>query len=1160
MMNLEVRLFVQRQENGNYTVTVPLFRDVSAYDPSLETCKKEIGEVLVERLQQMEPAYLQNFQFDPEQTLEQITVQICAHDRKEKRRRQAIALTVSVMLSPKKEGEILVTVPRLQFPLSFYIRELAELLETAQLELAHYFYGDELEEIVPYQTAQVEVLDVIEVEFTAKRPSAKDENSSEDGDYDGNGSSILQSSGVNLTQEAKAEDGQLGHAYHRETEVEQVLAIVSAPRHASVLLVGSSGVGKTAIVHEVVRRITNKACAETLYDREVWAITGDRLIAGAVYIGQWQGRAKNLVQISEKNKYILFIDDIATLTELGRWSKGDDNIADFLKPHIQRGDVVIIGETTAERLRQANKLSPGFVAQFRTIQIDPTNEGETSNVLATLARSLERSQGIRIESSAIDATVMLTDRFFPYRALPGKAVALLEQLALEMGRKSKKTARATKPLLERRHVVEGFSRQTGLPALMLSDSEALDLGHVDSYFSERVIGQDEAITSMVDLIAMIKSGLTDPEKPLGVFLFIGPTGVGKTQLAKTLAAYLFGDENRLLRFDMSEFNDPVAVRRLLGAPGSEEEGELTRQVRAQPFCVLLLDEFEKADHQIYDIFLQVMGEGRLTDASGRTTSFRNAIILLTSNLGASAREQRGLGLGATSSPQATGGEALPTYWQRKIEQYFRPEFINRIDHIVAFKLLDEQAMRLIARRELGNVLLREGLIRRNVLVDIDECVIDLLLEQGFNPTYGARPLKRAVEHLIVLPLARYLASRAQPSEDVLRLICRHGKIALSASRYVEQQWSSVIELDAGLVRDDEKWRRLDDRSFAQAFAELQQQLQAWMEHGSVVAMQNERSKNLEETHKPSFWDDGEAARATLARFYFIDRLLNRLHQLADRAEFLEELAGLVHRQRDPQYRQELIESYEKLYRDVAYLDAELLFAHLEENHEAALHLKRVATSSGRVQKGSWLLDLTAIYVRWARRKGYEIEVFVLKSYASQKATKPSGASSRADRASASSGGSKWRSLPSEDVSKLLKQVLALPEDTPELVIDLKGTNVYGFLQGENGVHRRDYDRSSGKRTKSLVEVKVMAPDDTVSAMGLERELAGHEQDTASEQGTSGRQIVRTYQFEGDQVVKDHRTGTKVYHIASVQDGHLDEFILANLRQSGDLKQEDTLPE
>lgn len=1142
-MKFTVRLFIQKHANRTYTVTAPIFPDVAAYGPTLEECKQELAEALIERLTELGPEALHIYEFRVTQKLEQVTVELRPTDQLGKRRRDKVKLTVSLLLTPEEDGQILVTAPRLRSPpLSFFIRRAEELNEIAQLELTQYFYEESLETILAHQAARHETLDTLEVDFKPKKATDRLKETVDERFW------ALKASGVNLS--VQVSEGQLRRAFRREREVEEVLAALAGERRPSTLLIGASGVGKTAIAHEVVRRIHRRECAETLHGRQVWAVTGDSLIAGCSFLGQWQEKANDLVREVRKKRHLLFVEDIAALAEVGRWSKGDENIANFLKPHLQSGDVIILGETTHERLRLAEQLSPGFVAQFRMLEIAPTHHGDTLSILAALGRELERNEELRIEPAALETVINLTNRFLPYRPQPGKATGLLEQVAGNVARTRKPGPDAPHPVVTRKDVVVGFTQQTGLPEFIIADTVALDLTALRSYFADRIIGQTAAVEAMVDLIALIKAGLNDPGKPLGVLFFIGPTGVGKTQLAKTLAKYLFGDERRLLRFDMSEYNDPAAVRRLLGMPGAgrEGEGELTRQVRSQPFCVLLLDEFEKADPQIYDVFLQVLGEGRLTDASGQTTSFHNAVILLTSNLGASAREQRNVGLTELSNDSKG---TLFTYWQQKVEQFFRPEFVNRLDQIVVFQPLDEPAMRQIARRELGDVLLREGFVRRNVLVEIDEQVIDLLLEQGFNPTYGARPLKRALERLVVLPLARYLASHGQTSVDLLRLTCTDRQITLTAASLHDQE-RSTVQLGDGLLIGGPTRRRLDDRSLGEAFAELRRKLQDWGERDAVVEMRNERATRLADTHKPTFWDNGDAARITLARFYFLDRLLNRLQQLSDRAEYLEEMAALVYRQRDPRYRAELVQSYEQLDRDYAFLEVELLCAHLSELHSAVLQLRRVGQPVKAEESEPWLLQLAVIYLRWAKRKGYDIELFIRKPL-------PKPAASDVQSLAV------WTPLKASDLDQLIKQVQRLQEIS-ELALGVQGTNVYGFLKGEQGLHRRYEVKPSGEREQSLVEVVVAAPgaSDTATWLRQEEQLVeapGPETfgrlksanrqpittQSARRVGPVEAAIIRTYQFEGERSVRDLRTGVRISQVAAVLDGELDEFILAYLR-------------
>jgi ATP-dependent Clp protease ATP-binding subunit ClpC len=1138
-MKLTVRIFIQKHENRTYTVTVPVLPGLSAYGPTLEECKEEVAQALAKRLSEMPAEYLQHVGLGPNQALEKVTVELRPTDQQGKRRRDAVKLTVSFILTPEEDGQILVSAPRLNDPpLSFFIARHAELNDVAQLELAQYFHHASFEQLLFYRAARYETLDTLEVEFKPKTAVERVEEEEKENFW------ALRQCGINLT--AQAGEGQLRRAYRRDKEVEEVLATIASERRPSLLLIGPPGAGKTALIHEVARRIRRKECSEVLHDRQVWSVTGQTLIAGMTFIGQWQEKLSNVVQEVRKKRHILFVEDVASLADAGRWARGDENMADFLKPHVQSGDVILIGESTPERLRYTDRLTPSFVAQFRTLEIAPTGEADTLSILTHVARELERSEEVRLAPSALEAAVELTNRFLPYRAQPGKAIVLLEQTVGDFVRQHKPTApgAAEQRPLTRRDVVATFTRQTGLPEFIVADDVPLDLAAVRTHFAERVIGQEAAVDTMTDLIATVKAGLSDPEKPLGTFFFIGPTGVGKTQLAKTLAGYLFGDERRVTRFDMSEYSDPIGVRRLIGFPGSGAEGELTRRVRAQPFCVLLLDEFEKADPQIYDLLLQVLGEGHLTDASGQTTSFQNAIILLTSNLGGSAREQRSLGL-PTGSQAATGRD--PHFWERKVKDYFRPEFVNRLDQIVVFNPLSPETMRQIARRELGEVLLRQGLVRRNLLVEMDEQVLDLLMEQGFDSTYGARPLKRAMERLVVRPLAHFLAG-GRVDSDLLRLRRQGDQVVLSSVKFTEEERTSEVLLGEGLLSSGRQIRRLDDQGLIAAFAELRRKLQDWAERDAVKEMHNERAFRLAETNRPTFWDNGDNARFTLARFYFLDRLLKRLQQLTDRAAYLEELAGMVYHQRDAHYRQELAESYQQLDRDYAFLEVELLCAHLTHNHRAVLHLRRVGQAAKGDEAGPWLSQLAAMYLRWAQRKGYESAVATLE---------PLGEAER--QGDWRYYPYKWRWLDVSDFDALLKS-LAERAASNELAISLEGTNVYGFLKGESGIHRRSDKRPSGERIQTLVEVVVEGPEEQDGRAWLEEQLlqrAQEEQkraqmskkDLAALPAPSTPEVARVYQFEGERGVRDLRTRLRRSNVDAIIEGDVDDFILAYLRDT-----------
>ena len=628
--------------------------------------------------------------------------------------------------------------------------------------------------------------------------------------------------------------------------------------------------------------------------------------------------------------------------------------------------------------------------------------------------------------------------------------------------------------------------------------------------------------------------------------------------------------------------DPAGVRRLIGMPGSDNEGELTGRVRAQPFCVLLLDEFEKADPQIYDLFLQVMGEGRLTDATGQTTSFQNAVVLLTSNLGSGAREQRGLGLAA--SGRAANASDDPSYWRSKIEQYFRPEFINRIDQIVVFQQLSAEVMRQIARRELGHVLMREGLVRRNVLAEVDDNVIDLLVEQGFDSAYGARPLKRAIERLVVVQMARFLAGRPDGGGDLMRLRRAGNQVTLSAIQLSSAERTATVELGASPLDADSKRRRLTDRELVEGFASLRLKLQVWSERPDVLEYEDERSQALAAMNKPSFWDNTHGAQQTVEKFYRLDRVLKRLRQLSERAEYLEELAGLVRRERDSSYRGDLADSYAQLESDVAFLEIELMSAGSAANKYAMLVVRVVGQR--HKDDAQPMVQLAQMYARWGKRKGYEISLARLDPLELSEARTREARERVARMAaeydpveiedlsdlpdiemincvdvSAAYFPYRWSRLAGSDDETKIKQ-LANHADARELAVLLEGVNVLDFVSGEEGLHRFNEKRASGERSQTLVEVVVkgfgvqwLDSEPCVRASYMPDYVRLFLPDYAPPADPTNSEVVRVYQLGGQQHVLDPRTRIRRSDAQSVLDGDLDDFILAYLRMRQELSEE-----
>ena len=544
----------------------------------------------------------------------------------------------------------------------------------------------------------------------------------------------------------RAQDGSLGRAFGRDAIVDELVEAIMSRRPQNVCLVGPPGVGKTALVHEAARRACKLAAAYQ-ERRDIWQTSGDRIIAGMSIIGQWEQRTEAICRELAERGDVLFAEDLLGLVRAGRTYHGDSNVARFIEPYLEQDQFSVIAETTEEKWVRARGEAPGFVDRFRRIQVPELSYRDTLGVTTALIREIEAERRVRFTADSVEALLQLARRFFRQEAFPGKAVRLVRQCQYAAERvavEDDASVRLTPEL-----VAEVVQRSTGLPPTILRPGSGRSYDEVLATFSARVFGQNRAMDVVSRLVVTIEQGLTDPARPLAALLLVGPSGVGKTETAKALAADLFGSEDRVVRFDMSELSGPAALTRLIGTP-QQPDGELTSRVRLQPFCVLLFDEVEKAHPLVLDLLLQLLGDGRLTDASGRTADFRNAIVVMTSNLGASS-EDRWLGF-----QDAARDRAL--HYRRAAEEFFRPELFNRIDHVVAYSPLGPEALRRIARRTLQNLLQRRGLQQAQVMVDVDEGLLDYLVKHSIDPRYGARTLANRIEQTLVAPLAAELTA------------------------------------------------------------------------------------------------------------------------------------------------------------------------------------------------------------------------------------------------------------------------------------------------------------------------------------------------------------------------------------------------------------------
>ncbi|HKB01056.1 MAG TPA: AAA family ATPase [Gemmataceae bacterium] len=550
---------------------------------------------------------------------------------------------------------------------------------------------------------------------------------------------------------------ELDRAVLRDAEVRELFDLLAARDRRPILLVGPRQAGKTTILHEVVyRRVAERQSPYVNRDC-VWLVSPQRLISGMMYVGQWEARLLAILKHARKKRHILYFDDLVGLYLAGISSVSTLSAAQVLKPYLERRDVRVVGEITPEGLRVLQERDRSFADLFHVLPVREPSDADTLRILIGAQRRLEGKHRCGFDLDVLPAVIDLQRRYDRTAAFPGKAARMLTRLAVkaeaDQRAESDKAEEGPDPFapastVTRDGVLREFQGQSGLSLAFLDRRARLDRADILAALSAQVIGQHEAVQAAADVIAVAKARLNDPDRPLAAFLFLGPTGVGKTETAKAVARYLFGDADRLLRFDLNEYVNPGSAARLVGT-FQQPEGLLTAAVRRQPFAVVLLDEIEKADPEVFDLLLQVLGEGRLTDALGRTADFTNALIILTSNLGVREAEAQ-IGF-------REGSAAASASYAKAAERFFRPEFFNRLDRVIPFRRLSREHTRQIAGRLVNEVLHREGFRQRKCVLNVTPAALDRVIDAGYDPTLGARAMKRAVERQLTQPAAARLA-------------------------------------------------------------------------------------------------------------------------------------------------------------------------------------------------------------------------------------------------------------------------------------------------------------------------------------------------------------------------------------------------------------------
>ncbi len=570
-----------------------------------------------------------------------------------------------------------------------------------------------------------------------------------------NRTSPLEEFGYDITQAAR--EGRLDPLVGREDEIQRVIQILGRRRKNNPMLVGDPGVGKSAIVEGIAIKIVNGDIPPVLAGKRLISLDLGSIVAGTKYRGDFEKRLKNIInEVASSPDVILFIDEFHTIVGAGGAS-GSLDAANMLKPALARGEIQCIGATTMDEFRKSVEKDGALDRRFQKIVVERTDIPQSISILTRLKTNYEKHHNVIYTDEAIEACVRMSERYITDRCLPDKAIDAMDEAGSKVRLKNpKRTGQVTAE-----DVAEVISKMTGIPSGRVAETEGTRLMKMYEILRKRIIGQDEAIEKVVRAIQRNRAGIKDPGKPIGTFLFFGPTGVGKTQLAKSLAEYLFDSEENMIRLDMSEYMEKFNVSRLIGAPpgyvGFEEGGQLSERVRRKPYCVVLLDEIEKAHPDVFNLLLQVMDEGRLTDSTGRTISFRNTIVIMTSNVGSRELEEYGSGVGFNTSSRNVEGNRKSVV-EKAVRKAFPPEFINRVDEQVFFRHLEKEDLERIIDIELKGLKarVREAGFELTVTASAKRFVA----EAGYDPNYGARPLKRAIQRFIEDPVSeRIIAER-----------------------------------------------------------------------------------------------------------------------------------------------------------------------------------------------------------------------------------------------------------------------------------------------------------------------------------------------------------------------------------------------------------------
>jgi ATP-dependent Clp protease ATP-binding subunit ClpC len=888
-------------------------------------------------------------------------------------------------------------------------------------------------------------------------------------------------------------EGVIRHAAMTEA-VDELESTLFAERPRSAILVGESGVGKTAIARSLFTRLRHRGW-------DVFRAGTAEILAGQKHIGELEERLQKLTkQLHPRRRVLWYIPDFHHLAWAGRHQYSTAAALDYLLPLIERGEIVVVGEAEAGAFERLVKAKPRVPTAMLAVRVLPASEKDTRG----LARAWSERNGRDGRPLADDETLSeawsLAQQYLGDSSPPGNLLRFLELTRQRLDADGSDGEREVR--ISRDDLIATLSRLTGLPDSILDEKKGLDLEALRAKFRSQVLGQGEAVDCLVERVAMIKAGVTDPTRPAGVFLFAGPTGTGKTEIAKTLAEFLFGSDARMIRLDMSELRTPESLPRLLGNPDDRamDERSLVHEVRKQPFSVILLDEFEKAHPNVWDLFLQVFDDGRLTDQAGRVADFRHSIIVLTSNLGAMVPSGKSLGF------SDSGGVFRPGAVLKEVEQAFRRELVNRLDRVVVFRPLTRDTMRSILHKELEEVFRRRGLRNRGWAVEWEDSAVEFLLERGFTVDLGARPLKRAIERYLLSPLAEAIVKHQYPEGDQFLFVRTDGKRLRVAFVDPDAEEEPIDAAPAEVTRTPGEEVSGPDalRTIAAhptggpgEVATIRSHLRRLLAAVAEDGWQQSKRDDLTRMSSPEFWES-RTRFSVLGRVEYADRIEAGL----ERAEsLLGRIGGTKDRSRSRYPRNVVARLAQQLYLlDTAWQDV------VDSRPRDAFLLVESPRGTGEATLGSarFARTVAAMYRGWADRRGMQLEVLEERR-----------------------GG----------------------EDAPyRFLAGVSGYGAYSLLAGEDGLHVHEEpagpEGRDTRRTQARVRVlpqPEIPPErrdhqtaaDSLRAQALEV-LAGAETGTLD--------VVRRYRKEPSPLVRDRVRGWRTGRLDAVLDGDFDLFL------------------